>query len=163
VRQVPLSQGLFAIVDDADAPRVSAYLWHARWNETAQTHYAQTNVKKDDGSSTTLQMHRFLMNAPDGVQVDHRNHDGLNNTRENLRLSTRGQNQHNRKVRKSTRSGFKGVSFHKGQGKWCAYINFEKKRVNLGYFTDAKDAARAYNAKARELFGEFASVNPGVD
>ncbi len=103
-------------------------------------------------------MHRIIMNAPVGKQVDHINHNGLDNRKENLRLATPAQNQANQKLSKANTSGFKGVSFDKKKKKWAAYIG--KQSRNLGRFLDIRDAARAYNDAAKLAYGEFAKLNP---
>lgn len=102
------------------------------------------------------------MNAPSGVQIDHRDNDGLNCRKYNLRSATPSQNQQNRKANKNP-TGFKGVDFHPWllRKRYSARIKLNGHRVFLGYHLTAEEAARAYDTKARELFGEFACLNFG--
>jgi hypothetical protein len=103
-------------------------------------------------------MHRFLIGEA-GLYVDHRNGDGLDNRRANLRSATNSQNQANRGKSKRNKSGFKGVYFHKPAQKFLASIQFEGKLRHLGLFADPIEAAKAYDAAALEYFGQFAKTN----
>lgn len=111
-----------------------------------------------NGRNVTCYLHRVIMNAPPGVQVDHINGDTLDNRRCNLRLCTHKENGHNRKLQGGT-SKFKGVTWHKRDRKWQAGIRHNGKQIHLGYFNDDVEAARAYDRAARKYFGEFARVN----
>jgi len=102
-------------------------------------------------------LHRVVMNAPRGTDVDHVDGDVFNAKRENLRLCTRAQNNMNRKV--DNKTGYKGVYWHKVANKWAARIMFKRQSYHLGLYTDIQEAAVAYNKKASELFGEFARLN----
>lgn len=104
-------------------------------------------------------LHRFLMGLPkgDGYKVDHRNGDGLDCRRENMRVATHAQNMQNRKVQSNNTSGFRGVTWN--QGKWAAVIKVLGRNVQLGRFADPKEAALAFDAKACEVRGEFARTN----
>ena len=104
-------------------------------------------------------MHRLIMDEPKGLIVDHRDHNGLNNRRSNLRLCTNAQNQYNRLPLKGGTSRHKGVCWCKSHNKFNAYIYQRSKRYHLGWFVNEDDAARAYDKKARELFGEYAYLN----
>ena len=107
-----------------------------------------------------LLLHRLIMNAPSGVQVDHRNGNGLDNRRSNLRIATNQQNHHNTKAHRDGTSRFKGVHWESGREKWQAQITTPGgKHKTLGRFTVEEDAARAYDRAAREAFGEFARCN----
>src|SRR5687768_17425464 len=117
--------------------------------------YAFTQIRKSDGTKTTMQMHRLIMGL-DGPLVDHENHNGLDNRRENLRHATQQQNKRNQRIRKNT-SGFKGVRWDKG--KWQARIMIDGIQLNIGRYFEPLDAARAYDAAARQYHGEFASIN----
>jgi hypothetical protein len=106
-------------------------------------------------------MHRTLLGLEryDGQQVDHRNGNGLDNRRFNLRLSTKAENGRNRGPNRNNTSGYKRVCWHAQRGKWLASIQLDRKQINLGLFTDPVDAAIAYDLAAIEHFGEFAWTN----
>jgi hypothetical protein len=151
---VPLTQGYVAIVDAADAGRVLAYKWHAQAN--GRTVYAVRRVRRADGKQTALLLHTFLTGYE---RTDHRNGNGLDNRRINLREATAGENNQNRRQRSDNTSGFKGVHWDKRSSKWRAQVNANGKAHRLGHYLTAAEAARAYDAAARELHGEFATVN----
>jgi hypothetical protein len=104
-------------------------------------------------------MGRAILNAPAGMIVDHRDGDGLNNQRENLRLCTHSQNMQNRRLQRNNRSGYKGVYWIKAQGVWAARITVNRVPINLGRFDTAEQAARAYDEAALKYHGEFARLN----
>ena len=153
VRLIPLSYGKYTIVDAEDYERLSKYQWCAV--KERRSWYAKTLDK--DGKR--LALHRLVLNAPKGLFVDHIDHNCLNNRRSNLRLCTQKQNNCNTLPRKGCSSKYKGVSFNKARKRFIAYIQHNKKRFHLGYFEDEIDAAKAYDKKAREFFGEFAYLN----
>ena len=144
-----------ALVDDNDLDLVLPYTWSIA--KRGSTSYAQTNVKKEDGARTILLMHRLILGNPSG-RVDHRDHNGLNNQRENLRVTDGSGNAANQLPRGGT-SQFKGVCWAKRYSRWVAYIKVKGKRIHLGTFTDEVKAAQAYDVAAREHFGEFALLN----
>lgn len=107
-----------------------------------------------------IKLHRYLLDAPDDMQVDHINGDALDNRRENLRLATPSQNQANRRKRQATTSIYKGVSWHKKARKWRATIGIGNgKQQHLGFYDDPVAAAAAYDARANALFGAYACLN----
>ena len=114
--------------------------------------------------SGCIMMHKFIMNAPKGMCVDHINHDGLDNRRENLRICTYSQNSQNKRRRVDSKSGYKGVhqisEKYKLKKRFMAYLRPKgQKRIRLGHYLTAEEAAKAYDKKAKELFGEFAELN----
>jgi HNH endonuclease len=147
-------------VDDERYEELSQWRWHADWNRTNQAFYVCRNELGEDGKQHRIRMHRYLMNAPKGVQVDHRNRDTLDNQTENLRLATQAQNSWNRKKSKYNKSGFTGVRYILGNRKrpWKAEIKHLGRNINLGHFKTAEEAIQIYRASARLLRGEFASV-----
>lgn len=148
---IRLSRGKHALVDPADADRVmAAGPWSAWLNK--KTWYAASN--------TFGYLHHFILGINDGALVDHRNMDGLDCRRENLRRATPSQNVCNRRKRcyeGGVSSKFKGVDLH--VGRWRAQIAKDGVRRHLGLFDSEEDAARAYDAAARDLHGEFARLN----
>jgi hypothetical protein len=170
--RIPLGHGVYALVDADDYPAISAHTWHLkRKRNDPHRRYAQRTISLGKGHNppkTARVMHRQIMGVTDPkVLVDHRNGDGLDNRRSNLRLTDARGNTTNvvsSKLRKA--GGYKGVSWNKGAGKWQVSIcggeprpNGKRKQLYLGLFTDPAAAARAYDAKAIEVFGEFAALN----
>ena len=156
MKQIPLTQGKFAIVDDEDYEELSKYNWYA-WRGNG-TYYAVRSIGKYPNRSKE-RMHRRIMKAHKGQEVDHINRDSLDNRRCNLRLCTRSQNMANMSsYRKNCSSKYKGVSWDKIHRKWVAYICRGKQR-RLGFFISEIDAAKAYDEAAIKLFGEYANKN----
>ena len=157
--KIKLSQGKTALVDYIDYKYLSQWKWHFFDNRyAARKEHIYISPKKY-GTKTVL-MHREIMKLNSSQFVDHKNRNGLDNRRENLRMATRQQNQCNQKIRNDNMSGFKGVSWYKSRNKWLSEIHSNNKKIFIGYFDKLKDAATAYNKKAILLHGEFASLNP---
>ena len=148
MKLISLSQGKYAKIDDEDFERVNKYKWYY-----SKKHGAM--IRREPRGISWM-MHRFILNAPKHLEVDHKNGDNIDNRRENIRLCTHADNMRNRKVGKNV-SGYKGV--RNNHGKWQAYINFNNKFIYLGNFYDKKEAARKYNEAAKVYFGEFARLN----
>lgn len=156
---IPLSQGLFALVDGWDYEWLNQWKWYAK--KDGGTYYA---VRQEGISPNqqTIRMHRQILGLKhgDGKQVDHRSSYGLDNRKQNLRLCTNAQNAYNqKKLRKVTSSKFKGVYWHKKRKEWRAQIKFHKKIKQLDSSDSEIEAAKAYDRAARKLFGEFACTN----
>ena len=161
-RKIKLSKELEAIVDDKDFEELSKHKWYAMKGK--HTHYAVRNRNKNDGPGPeAILMHRIIMKATLGKQIDHIDGNGLNNRRDNMRFCTNQENQMNRKKSKNCSSIFKGVYWHKPTQKWLARITINKKKRHLGYFVEEVAAAMAYDKAATEAFGEFASLNFGKE
>lgn len=155
MKRVALTRGYFALVDDADYERVmAAGPWQAQPN--GRTTYVQRAQCQGNGRPTTQHLHTFITGWP---YADHLNGDGLDNQRTNLRPTTHAQNMFNKRLYRNSTSGFKGVTRRRSDGRWQAQIQANKKHRHLGYFDAAEDAARAYDAAARELHGEYARLN----
>lgn len=151
MQEIQLTRGLVALVDDVWFEKLSEFHWYVMYNETRP--YARTV-----GHPNRL-MHRLIMKAETSQMVDHKNGNSLDNRLENLRFCTNAQNQQNRRaLSPHNSSGFKGVCWSASRGKWMATIT-NGKNIHLGSFSSPQDAARAYDAKALELFGEFARIN----
>jgi len=147
--RIPLTRGKFALVDDGDFGWLDQWKWH-------YTHYgyaARRNSRKE-----IVLMHRLILCAPRGMEVDHKNCDRLDNRRENIRLCTRGQNNANRE-RGRGRSVYKGVWQRSDSKRWASEIKYGGIKHCLGTYDMEEDAATAYDKAAKELFGEFARVN----
>lgn len=160
MKQIGLSQGQVALVDDEDYCRISCRNWYAIRNEYG--YYAAGTTPMVKWIRKRLLMHRIIMCAKKGQIIDHRDGDGLNNQKYNLRFCTISQNGQNQRIstHPSKLSKYKGVTWHKGGRKWQAAIRGEnKKNYYLGSYANEDDAARAYDEKAKELFGEFARIN----
>ena len=155
--EVALRNGGVALVDDEDFARVSQWVWSAQpIHKMPGALCARGSVRDALGRVAPVSMHRFILDAPNGLTVDHIDHDCLNNRRSNLRLATVGENNRNRRTRRGA-SGFRGVIWD--QQRWCAAIYHEGRRINIGRFANLEDAARARDKRARELHGEFAILN----
>lgn len=152
-KEIPLTQGYVAIVDDEDYEELSKYKWYVSQTPSGNKAARSTNPG-------TVLMHRAIMNAPDGMDVDHINHDTLDNRRStNLRVCTRRQNLGNMRKKAGCTSKFKGVHWHKACRLWCARIKIDYRYRQLSYYHNERDAARAYNKAAKKHFGEFAWLN----
>jgi hypothetical protein len=155
-RRIPLTKGMFAIVDPEDFERLSKYRWHVTKN--GSTFYAKRNAPTRK-TTAPIYMHRCLIKVPPGHVVDHINHNGLDNRRANLRPASRAQNNRYSKKRKNTRSKYKGVSFYSREKQFVAKITTDGNTVTLGYFNDEVLAAKAYDKAARTYHKEFAYLN----
>ncbi|HEU4344816.1 MAG TPA: HNH endonuclease [Candidatus Binatia bacterium] len=153
MKTILLTRGKVAVVDDEDYERVSAFKWFAMSSQRGPW-YARRDVKR-----RAVLLHRVIMNAPEGVEVDHINGDGLDCRKTNLRLATRSQNQHNKTKYKRNKSGFKGVCWHRASDRWLAQIRVDAKNIYLGVFATPEEAARAYDVAAQKHHGEFCRVN----
>lgn len=158
MKKIELTQGQSALVDNEDYKKLNKYNWYAGYYSHVDNYYAMRQIYTN-GKQTTVKMHRIIMDAPRNMQVDHINHNTLDNRKRNLRLCTHNQNQQNQTPSKNTLSQYKGVSWAKQRKKWVARIGINKKRLFLGYFKNEEQAAIAYNKAAKELFGEYALLN----
>lgn len=145
-REIPLTRGAVAIVDDDD------YEWLSQWKWCMSGQYAASRT-----SGVHVYMHRLIMSASPGVGVDHINGEHFDNRRCNLRFATQRENSRNQKRHK--RDGYKGVHWRKDTRKWQAQIMVDYKTVNLGCYTNEEIAATAYDVAARIFFGAFAKTN----
>jgi hypothetical protein len=156
MKEIKLTQGKLALVDDAN------YEWLNQWNWYYQKGYKTGYAYRNIGTPPHrkhIQMHRLIMQTPPEMEVDHIDLDGLNNQRHNLRNCFHAHNAMNCKRYRNNTSGYKGVYWFKRAHVWVARITFNQKMLFLGYFHNPKEAAKAYDQKAIELFGEYARIN----
>jgi hypothetical protein len=156
---IQLTRGQVAFIDDEDAEAVNKHKWTAVKSSHGKTWYAHRHAKIN-GKWKHLRMHRFLMNAPQNMKIDHRDGNGINNVKSNLRLCTHAQNLMN--MRCHNKHGLKGITFVPARRikKWMTKIHINGKVKTVGYFASKFLAAKAYNEMAKKHFGEFARLNP---
>lgn len=153
MKAIILTQGKMALVDEADFGFLLQYQWHAA-QVTKGIWYATRKFRKG-GKVFTEYMHALLAKTMHLPAVDHRDGDGLNNQRSNLRPATSAQNAQNRRKRRDARCSRKGITLRKS-GKFEAQIKIAGRSVYLGLFDDEESAAAAYTDAAADAFGEFA-------
>jgi HNH endonuclease/AP2 domain len=156
--QIPLTRGMFTIVDAADLPFVSSFKWCAQPVGQGRFYVSTRRNNK------LLLLHRVLLRAAEDQWVDHINHDPLDNRRSNIRLCSKQENAINKTKQLGCHlSQYKGVAYAAYLNKknpWMAFISKNKKRTHLGYFPTELEAAQAYNQAALHLHKEFACLNP---
>lgn len=159
MKKIKLTQNQYALVDEEDFDFINQFRWQAIYKPNSNYFIATKADKRINGKQRHTYMHRLIMNAPTGLDIDHINHDGLDNRKCNLRLCTKKENRMNIK-KKESRWGYKGIDFRdSNKNKWIAQIKFNKKSIYIGCYPDKISAAKAYDEKAKELFGEFAHLN----
>lgn len=159
-RFLPLTKGMYSIVDAGFYDHLMQWRWSVlECKNKTIAYYALRHANKSDlGSRENIFMHQQIMSA--GVmEVDHKNRNGLDNRRSNLRLCTQSQNIGNTRVRKNTKTGFKGVSPQSLGSKFVAKINIDNVQTYLGSFDTPEEAAHVYDRAALEKWGEFAWLN----
>lgn len=155
MKEIVLTQGKVALVDDEDFDRVNQYKWCA--NKIRRVWYVVRNSPIIDGVGKTVLLHQEILQTDS--QVDHRDGNGLNCQKHNLRMATHSQNMANSRKPAHNTSGFKGVMWHKKLSKWGAKLNLKGKQIYLGWYENKIDAAKAYDSGALKYFGEFARLN----
>lgn len=159
VAYVPLTQGCEAIIDAADVHLVEGWNWYAlvkrRRGNSASNVYAARNAIGPNGVMTSVYLHRVIAETSGGISTDHRDGDGLNNRRSNLRQATHAENMRNCRKASNNTSGIKGVCWSTWAMKWRARIKVDGRNRHLGYFTTIEAAAAAYAEASGRLHGEF--------
>lgn len=153
MKQIPLSKGAFALIDNDMYDELMAVSWSLNNSGYAIHWFSDPKTGKRRG----LLMHRYIMDAPSHLQVDHIDRNRLNNTRKNLRFATKSQNQANKDIQINNTSNYKGVVWNRN--KWEARIGYQHRRISLGRFDNPELAAMHYDAASKMLFGEFAGLN----
>lgn len=151
IAYVPLSKGMFALINRDDALLVGIYNWTAMYNPTTGSYYA---YRKFSGKSVT--MHQFLIDPGQGKYPDHINLRGLDNRRANLRIATGSQSQANKRKYRNNLCGLKGVSLDKVSGRWRARICVGGQQITIGRFETPAEAHAAYGKAAELHYGAFA-------
>jgi hypothetical protein len=160
MKQIPLTQGLFASVDDDDFEELSKFKWYA--SKDRNSYYARRTEYLPDGKQKTVWMHRQILSLADSnIHCDHIDGDGLNNQKFNLRPCLPGQNRLNARRRKDSGTGAKGVIRMRRSTKFYAQTGHEGKRISLGSFETLDEARNAYNEAAKKVHGEFARLDKG--
>jgi len=158
MKKIPLTQGKYTIVDDEDYESLSQHKWYAK--KQSGTYYAVRNVTVSTKKQKTIRMHRVIMDAPSGMEVDHINHDGLDNRKSiNLRLCDKHGNQRNQRIRKGTTSKYKGVHWQKEGRLWVAQAKRDGKQYYLGCSKNEIVAAKKYDTFVKDHYGEYAYLN----
>ena len=155
---LPLTKGYEAVIDLCDLQLVGGRPWCALVRP--KTVYV---VRNDvvDGRRVTVYLHRLLTGVPDGVLVDHKSGDGLDNRRDNIRPATKTQNNQNQRMSRRNTSGIKGVAWDCSKQKWQVGIGVKGQRKHLGRFSNIEDAAAAYENGSKKFHGEFGRVVVG--
>lgn len=167
MKTLPLSQGKYAVVDDADFEQLSEHKWYA-YKEIRKNRVVWYSVRNEptgcvNRPQRTLQMHREILGVTDPLaKIDHINGDGLDNQRQNLRLATNRENCQNQHKIPGCSSHYKGVSWCKLTNKWKAQIRVNGHKQHIGLFETEELAAAAYDKRAAQEFGDFALLNSTV-
>jgi len=159
VKEIELTNGRVAFVDDEDFDRINQYRWYWKQGHGTISGYALRMSSARHGRRRELRMHKEVLGLSGDQIADHINGNGLDNRKENLRICSKAENARNVPKYRNNSSGFKGVSWCHEQKKWRAIIGVNGRLVHLGRFTTKEDAARAYNEAAKKHFGEFARLN----
>ena len=158
MKRILLTQGRHATVDDEDYDYLMQWKWQAR--KSHRTYYAVRTCycfPPNKATRHTIRMHRVIMDVPQEKEVDHINHNGLDNCKRNMRICTSTENRYNHRPRPNRSSRYKGVS--RCETQWRAQIGHNGKKKHIGLYRSESEAAKAYDNKAKELFGKFAYCN----
>lgn len=164
-RYIPLTKGVYTLVDSEYFDYINQWTWCTKVNSKGVPTYA-ARINLETGERVQVIVHRLVysIHYPNAdltsLDIDHVNRDKLDNRVSNLRLASRTSNSGNRGPNSNNKSGYKGVNLYdESRGVWRAQIMISGKKVSIGYYITAEEAAIAYNKKAVETFGEFAFLN----
>lgn len=161
MKEILLSKGFVTLVDDEDFERINALSWYA--HKGKHTYYARTDIyiafKNGKTKSKKIYLHRLILNITESSsKIDHKDGNGLNNCKENLRLVSGSQNNtNNNNKRTDNSSGFRGVSYIKNpkqKNKWSAYGRNNGRRVHIGTYPTSEEAAQAFDTFAKIHYGD---------
>lgn len=157
-RRIPLTQGMYATVDATDYEPLMQHGWYAYKNKKF---YARRNAVDSTGKRCAIDMHSFILGTPKGLETDHRNGDGIDNRRLNIRIGTHKQNMANYPTPVTNKNGYKGVQprKYKDRIRYRARIKVDQITISLGEHNTEKEAAQAYDTAALKHFGIFARLN----
>jgi hypothetical protein len=141
------------LIDSEDYDKIKNKRWCVSYDSKAKEFYVK------DTNNIYGFLHRFILNAKKGMEVDHINHNTLDERKENLRQCNRFENARNSKISRCNTSGYKGVCYNNKRKKWASYIYYCRKRLHIGYYETQKEAALHYNHYAQMLHGEFSCLN----
>ena len=156
MKKIPLSQGEYAFVDDEDFDIVKDIKWHL-FNHPSGNKYARGHIKIE-GKYHNVYMHRFIMKPEAKILIDHKDGNGLNNCRSNLRYCTRSQNNSN-SLYVQAKCGLRGAWFNKVVKKWESHVTKDGKKYRLGYFNTKEEAHEAFVKASLKYHGEFSPYN----
>lgn len=158
MKRINLNKGSFVWVDNDDFDFLNQWEWRASYPRGGHVYAIRSEYKT--GKHVVISMHRVITNCPDGMVVDHKDRNGLNNRKTNLRICTRSQNACNRRKNiKTSTTKYLGIYYNSKIRKWCAAVGSQGKVHNLGKFKTQKEAAKCYNEGAIKFHGEFARLN----
>ncbi len=154
MRTIPLTKGQVALVDEGDYESLIQYKWYAKWDKDTESFYVFCNMRDAHGKRYLQSLHRQLFGLLPGDlrQLDHLNHDTLDNRRDNLVLGTAQTNQRNTRIRSDNSSGYKGVTWDSQRGLWRAFISIEKTQVKLGRYITLAEAVIARKEAERRYW-----------
>ncbi len=155
MKVIHLTQNKVTWLDNEDFERVNKYKWHANKKTTGVFYAYRKQWIPEKQKYITIIMHRFIMNCPEDMEIDHIDHNGLNNQKSNLKICSHADNMRNIKVRRTSNSGFRGISWDKKNKKWRITICKEKKFYNRGRFTELEDAVKEHRKSFKEIFGYY--------
>jgi hypothetical protein len=158
MKDIALTRGKVTTVDDEDYEYLSKFKWHAQ--PSRETFYA-VRTQRIGSKRVQIRMHRVILGISESsLFADHRDRNGLNNQKNNLRLATILENNRNKSGQKNSKSKFKGVSWYPRNKKWGVRIRIKEiGQIFIGLYKDESEAAKEYDIVATKYFGEFAKLN----